>query len=96
MALFVAKHQHSPDSCPAKSPELGRMLLQHLSHENAAGAGIETHGEAVIEGEHTLYLIADAPDRASLEGFMAPFAQAGSLEVLEANPCATVVGRAGC
>jgi hypothetical protein len=96
MALFVAKHQHSPDTCPAKSPDMGAMLLEHMSEENAARAGITIHGEAVIEGQHILYLIADAPDRASVEGFMAPFAAAGTVEVLEANPCATVVGRAGC
>ena len=96
VSLFVAKHQHTPETCPAKNPEMGAMLLEHLSDENAAKAGITIHGEAVIEGQHTLYMIADAPDRAALEGFMAPFASAGTLEVLEANPCATVVGRAGC
>ena len=96
MSLFVAKHQHSPDVCPARDPDLGAMLLEHLSDESAARQGISIHGEAVIEGQHTLYLIADAPDRAALEGFLAPFAMAGSVEVLEANPCSTVVGRAGC
>jgi hypothetical protein len=96
MSLFVAKHQHSPEVCPAKDPEMGAMLLEHLSDENAAKLGISIHGEAVIEGQHTLYLIAEAPDRETVEGFLAPFAMAGSVEVLEANPCATVVGRAGC
>jgi hypothetical protein len=96
VSLFVAKHQHGPDACPAKDPKMGAFLLEHLSEENAAKSGITIHGEAVIEGEHTLYLIADAPDRASVEGFLAPFAAAGTVEVLEANPCATVVGRAGC
>jgi hypothetical protein len=96
MALFVAKHRHSADACPAKDPSMGRMLLEHLSEENAAKSGITIHGEAVIEGQHTLYLIADAPDRSSVEEFMAPFAAAGTVEVLEANPCAAVVGRASC
>jgi len=96
VALFVAKHQHSPDACPARDPQMGAMLLEHLSKENAREHGVEIHGEAVIEGQHTLYLIGDAPDRATVEQFLAPFAMAGDVEVLEANPCATVVGRAGC
>ena len=96
MSLFVAKHQHSAEACPAKDPQMGAMLLEHLSDENAAKLGISIHGEAVIDGQHTLYLIAEAPDRATVEGFLAPFAMAGSVEVLEANPCSTVVGRAGC
>jgi hypothetical protein len=96
VSLFVAKHQHSAEVCPAKDPQMGAMLLEHLSDESAAKQGISIHGEAVIEGQHTLYLIAEAPDRAALEGFLAPFAMAGAVEVLEANPCSTVVDRARC
>ena len=96
VSLFVAKHQHSAEVCPAKDPEMGAMLLEHLSDESAARQGISIHGEAVIEGQHTLYLIAEAPARAALEGFLAPFAMAGAVEVLEANPCSTVVDRARC
>ena len=96
MSLFVAKHQHSAEACPAQDPEMGAMLLEHLSDESAARQGISIHGEAVIEGGHTLYLIADAPDRTTLEAFLAPFAMAGDVEILEANPCSTVVDRAAC
>ena len=96
MALFVVKHQHSAETCPAHDPELGAMLLEHLSAGNAAEHGITIHGEAVIEGEHTLYAILDADDAGTVAQFMAPFAQAGSVEVLAANSCVAVVERAGC
>jgi len=96
MALFVARHQHDAESCPAKDPEMGRMLLGHVSEENAAKHGISIQGEAVIEGQHTMYMILDAEDSGKVEEFMAPFAQAGSVEVLPATHCATVVERAGC
>jgi uncharacterized protein with GYD domain len=72
------------------------MLLAHLSAENTAKYGITIHGEGVINGGHTLYLILDAPDEASVQRFMQPFAQAGSVEVLPASPCEVVVQRAGC
>jgi hypothetical protein len=40
MALFVALHQHQADRCPAADPQMGSMLLRHLSPENALGQGV--------------------------------------------------------
>ena len=72
------------------------MPLWHLGADNAAIYGITIHGEAVIDDAHTLYLILDAPDEQRVEQVMAPFAQAGSVEVLPASSCEAVVTRAGC
>jgi hypothetical protein len=96
MGLFVAKHQHDAETCPAKDPQMGLMLLQHIAKANAAQYGVNIHEEAVIRGEHTLYLVVDADDSEQVEKFMAPFAMAGAVEVLEADPCEVVVARAGC
>jgi hypothetical protein len=96
MALFVARHQHPADRCPAADPAMGQMLLAHLAPENAARYGISIHGDAVIDDAHTLYLIVDAPDRERVATFLAPFAQAGSVEVLGASSCEAVVSRGGC
>lgn len=96
MPLYVVEHKHKSETCPAKDPKMGAMLLQHLSKGNAARSGIRIHGEAVLEGKHTLHLILDAPDRARVQQFMTPFAQAGSVEIMDANPCEVVVERAGC
>ena len=96
MSLFVARHQHPAERCPAQDPEMGNMLLQHLSPDNAATFGVTIHGEAVINDAHTLYLIVEAPDQERLSQFMAPFAQAGSVELLPASTCEAVVGRGGC
>ncbi len=96
MALFVVRHQHAAERCPARDPQMGQMLLAHLSQDNAQRYGIRIHGEAVIEGQHTLYLIAEADDKAKLEAFLQPFTQAGSVEILPAVECSVVVGRGGC
>jgi hypothetical protein len=96
MALFVTRHQHAPEQCPAADPQMGPMLLSHLSSDNAARYGITIQGEAVVNNAHTLYLIVEAPDRERVEQFMAPFAQAGSVEVLPASTCEAVVDRGGC
>ena len=96
MALFVAHHQHSPETCPAKDPQMGQMLLQHLSAENAGEYGVTIHGEAVLDGRHELYVIAEAPDQMSMERFLQPFAAAGTVEVWPSSQCGAVVARGGC
>ncbi|MGH2613835.1 MAG: DUF3303 domain-containing protein [Thermomicrobiales bacterium] len=75
---------------------MGKMLLDHLGMESARKHGVTIYGEAVIDGQHTLYLIAEADDRARLEEFLQPFAMAGSVEVWPASHCAAIVERGGC
>lgn len=75
---------------------MGQMLLDHLGAESAQKHGVTIHGEAVLDGQHTLYLIAEADDRTRVEEFLAPFAMAGSVEVWPASPCAAIVERGGC
>ena len=95
MARFAAPHQHRADRCPAADPQTGPMLLRHLSPENAPGQGVTIHAEAVVNDAHTRYLIDEADSRDQVEGFMAPFAQAGPVEVWPASSCAAVTGRGG-
>jgi uncharacterized protein with GYD domain len=96
MALFVVQHQHAAETCPAKDAQMGAMLLAHISRSNAETYGVNIQGEAVIQGAHTFYLIADAEDQETVDKFMAPFAMVGSVEVLPASHCEEVVARAGC
>lgn len=96
MALFVVRHQHPAEQCPARDPAMGAMLLAHLDAPNASRYGVQIRGEAVIDGEHTFYLIAEAGDRDHLESFMQPFRMAGSVEVWPASECGEVVARGGC
>jgi hypothetical protein len=96
VALFIVKHHHSAEACPAGDPQIGPMLAQHVSKAGAGRFGIEVHGEGVVTGGHTLYLILDAPDQQRVTEYMAPFGQMGSVEVLPASPCEQVVARAAC
>jgi hypothetical protein len=72
------------------------ILLTHLSRENAKQFGVTIQSEAVIDGAHTLYLIVDALDKDNVHRYMEPFARAGSVEVLPASRCETVVERGVC
>ena len=96
MSLFVVRHQHPAEQCPAGHPQMGPMLLQHVSQDKAAKSGIKVNGEAVVHGSHTFYLILEAADAAKVEEFMTPFAQAGTVEMWPANSCEQVVARARC
>jgi hypothetical protein len=96
MTLFVAVHQHAPERCPAGDPAMGAMLLNHLSAANAAQYGVSIQAEAVADNKHTLYLIAEAGDEEQMNRFLAPFAQAGTVELLPSPPCEAVIDRGGC
>ena len=96
MSLYFIKHQHSADTCPAKDPDMGAMLLNHLSPQNARKFGVDIHGDAVLDGQHTFVLIVEAGDRSSVESFMQPFQMAGPVEITSASECETVVERLGC
>jgi len=96
MSLFVVRHQHAPDRCPAQDPYVGATLLNHLSRPNVRQHGVEIQGEAVVQGEHTLYFIVEAGDESGVREFMRPFELAGSLDIYPASTCARVVASGGC
>ena len=96
MALFVVRHQHAADGCPAQDPFMGARLLNHLSRPNVKQHGVQIQGEAVVQGEHTVYFIVEADDETRLRAFMQPFEMAGSLDIYPASTCARVVASGGC
>lgn len=96
MALFIVRHQHPHERCPAQDPYMGATLLNHLSRPNVRRYGLEMLGEAVVQGEHTLYIIVQADDESRVREFMRPFQMAGSLDIYPASTCARVVASGGC
>jgi hypothetical protein len=96
VSLYFVRHQHTPETCPAKDPAMGEMLLNHLSRMNARKFGVDLQGEAVLDGQHTLNLIMEAKDKGSVEKFMQPFAMAGTVEITQASSCEAVIERGGC
>jgi hypothetical protein len=96
MALYFVRHQHSAETCPAKDPNMGQMLVQHVSKANARKFGVEVLGDAVLDGQHTFVLILEAEDKVYIDNFMQPFAMAGTVEITTASTCEAVVERLGC
>ena len=96
MALFIVIAKHSPESCPAGDPEMGKMLLSHIHDDNASKFGITIQASAGAESQHTLHMIMDAGDRQKVDEFMGLFAQMGSVEVTPAITCEAIVARGRC
>lgn len=96
MSLYFVRHQHAAETCPAKNPEMGQMLVQHVSRKNARKFGVDILGDAVLDGQHTFVLIVEAEEKQYIEQFMQPFAMAGSVEIHPASTCESVVERQGC
>jgi DMSO/TMAO reductase YedYZ molybdopterin-dependent catalytic subunit len=96
MALFIVRHQHAADQCPAADPDMGAGLLNYLSRPNVRKLGVQIQGEAVVRGEHTMYLIVDADDESRVREFMQPFEAAGAVAIYAASTCAGVVANGGC
>jgi hypothetical protein len=96
MPLFIVRHQHDPNHCPAADPYNGANLLNYVSRPNLRKYGITVQGEAVARGEHTLYMIVEAADENLVRDYMTPFAAAGSVDVYPASTCAGVASRGGC
>src|SRR5437870_12449872 len=94
MSLFLVKHQHPAEACPAGHPQMGPKLLVHLSQPSAESFGVQTHAEAVVDGEHTFYLMLSADQAAQGERSLAPCAPPGRAEVTPASLGARVAARA--
>jgi DMSO/TMAO reductase YedYZ molybdopterin-dependent catalytic subunit len=96
MALFLVRHRHEAERCPATDPDRGAALLDYLNRANARQRGVEIRGEAIIEGEHTLYLIVESSDESRVREFIEPFALAGEVDVHPASTWARAVASGGC
>ena len=69
----------TPRPAPAGDKETGGQLLPLLA--SAPQAGVTIRAEAVVDGEHELNLIADAESAETVQQFMTPFGQMGSVTV---------------
>jgi hypothetical protein len=72
------------------------FLLKLLSNANVKQHGIRIEADALTRGAHHLYVIVEGPGANGVREYLAPFAQAGSLEVTPASNCEEVVERGAC
>jgi|GEM_PF-231539 len=95
MPLFVARHLHRPESCPA-APTRGSLLVAQVSAAIAARYGVAIQAEAVIDDAHEILLVVEAADKGCVERFMGVFAPWGTVAVCPASATEQAVARGGC
>src|SRR6185436_9477099 len=74
----------------------GGMLMHHLSRPNVRSYGLKVHAEVVLDGQHVLYLILEANDRAQVDAFVEPLEEIGRVEVFPASSIVSVMASRGC
>ena len=95
MPLFVARHRHQPGHCPA-APGQGPLLLARVSAAAAARHGVTIQAEALLDDQHLLLLIVQAPSPQAVHQFLAFLPGPGDLQVLPACTAEQAVQRGGC
>jgi hypothetical protein len=95
ITLFVAQHRHLPEDCPAATGN-GPLLLSRVSTASAARYGVTIEAEALLDGEHLLLLVLQAPSREAVERFLAFLPGRGNLRVRPACTAEQAVQRGGC
>ncbi len=95
MPLFVARHRHRPGHCPA-APGQGPLLLARVSAAAAARHGVTIQAEALLDDQHLLLLIVQAPSPQAVHQFLAFLPGPGDLQVLPARTAEQAVQRGGC
>jgi uncharacterized protein with GYD domain len=57
---------------------------------------VTIEAEAVIDGEHRLMLVVEAPDDKSVQRFLAFLGERGELQIMAASAAEAAVERGGC
>jgi hypothetical protein len=95
MPLFIVWYRHRPGDCPAASGR-GALLLSRVSAAAAARYGVSIQAEALLDGEHLLLLVVQAPSAQAVRRFLAFLPGPDGLQVEPACTAEQAVGRGGC
>lgn len=94
MPLFVAEHCHHPADCPASAGRASDLLFElsaaHIRH------GVIIEAVVLIDSEHRLLLVVDAPDGKTVARLLAFLRDCGDLQIMAASSAEAAVGRGGC
>ena len=96
MSLFLVEHRHTEETCPTKDRDMMLMLGQHVTQPAADKYGVKIHADVVHRGEHRMMMVLEADSQSTVEKYVAPFGQVGTVDVKEVATCEEVVRTATC
>ncbi len=79
--LFMYIHTHPLEKCIADKPEEAKKRAAKAEEESKK-AGIKIVGSYVAAHEHTMYIVFDAPDIATLEKLLLPMTVWGTAKLV--------------
>ena len=88
--LFLIEHNHSPETCPTRNPDMVRALRAHVRPENAERMGLKLLADWANEPEHKVVMVVEGQTLEAAEGFAAPFRQIGDVRVSMGLTCEEV------
>lgn len=79
--LFIYIHTHPVEKCPANNPQDMKKMVAK-AQEDAKKAGIKMVGTYVAMHEHTVYMVVEASDMATLEKLLIPMTVQGTAKLV--------------
>lgn len=77
--LFVAIHEHRPESCPLVSVE---PILQLADPEHIKASGVKVLGGYAAPPEHTMFFILEATEYSQIVRFFRPMMMIGTPRIV--------------
>ncbi len=90
--LFVAIHTHTPELCPADSPEKIKKTVDIVASEkHAKKTGVKVLGSYSAPPDHTLFFVLEANDYDCVIDFFRPLMKLGTARIIPVGVLGKVV-----
>jgi uncharacterized protein with GYD domain len=87
--LFVAIHEHAPESCPADDPAPVHKLA---NAKHIRDSGVKVLGSYIAPPEHQLFFILEADDYSQVVRFFRPLMKIGTPDIVPVQTLAEALG----
>ncbi len=87
--LFIATHEHTPESCPADNPA---AIHQLADDKHIKESGVKVLGSYVAPPEHVLYFVLEADEYAQVVRYFRPMMKMGSVDIVPVQTIAEATG----
>ena len=87
--LFIATHEHAPESCPSENPA---QVHQVVNEEHIKASGVKLLGSYVAPPEHVLFFVLEADEYAQVVRYFQPIMKMGNIDIVPVQTVAEAMG----
>jgi hypothetical protein len=81
--LFVAIHEHRPETCPADLPN---PMHQMMDEEHITASGVQVVASYAAPPEHTVFFVLEATEYSQLVQYFRPLMTIGTPRIYAVQP----------